>query len=250
VTQETPQTVRSVYLDIHRSPSGPRDRQLLYGQEVTVLGTDGIWSYIRAKRDDYLGYVKSSGLGPFERPTHTVTSPSTHAYESPDFKSRDLLGLCHLSHITALSETDEYVEIAHGFIPQKHLSVHGHVETDPATIAEFYLGTDYLWGGNTRWGIDCSGLVQAALLACGIPCPGDSDQQMSLGAPAHGPYQRNDLLFWQGHVALVCDADTLIHANAHTMRVNHEPIRQAITRIAASGDGPLTAHRRLPALSG
>ena len=88
-------------------------------------------------------------------------------------------------------------------------------------------------------------MVQAALRACGIPCPGDSDQQMTLGQAATGPYQRNDLLFWKGHVALVTDGDTMIHANAHAMAVTLENIEDAITRIAETGDGPVTAHRRL-----
>ena len=112
-----------------------------------------------------------------------------------------------------------------------------------------FLGTPYLWGGNSRLGIDCSGLVQASLLACGIPCPGDSGpQERALGnyAPPNGSaYLRGDLLFWKGHVALVRDSETLIHANVFHMAVAVEPLQPAIDRILTQGDGPVTAHKRL-----
>jgi cell wall-associated NlpC family hydrolase len=65
-----------------------------------------------------------------------------------------------------------------------------------------------------------------------------------VGAPVSGAYQRNDLLFWKGHVALVVDGETMIHANAHAMAVSYENIADAIARIEAGGDGPVTAHRR------
>jgi cell wall-associated NlpC family hydrolase len=98
------------------------------------------------------------------------------------------------------------------------------------------------------WGIDCSGLVQAACAACGIPCGRDSDmQEADLGEllPDGSIPQRNDVLFWKGHVALVWDDETLIHANSYDMATVYEPIEEAIARIAKT-DGPITAHRRLP----
>ncbi|PJE32151.1 NLP/P60 hydrolase, partial [Pseudooceanicola lipolyticus] len=88
----------------------------------------------------------------------------------------------------------------------------------------------------------------AGLRACGRPCPGDSDLQMqALGRPLPegAAAQRGDLLFWKGHVAWVADPETLVHANAHHMAVAYEPLRAAVARIAAQGDGPVLAHKRL-----
>ena len=102
----------------------------------------------------------------------------------------------------------------------------------------------YLWAGNSGFGTDCSGLVQAALLACHIPCPGDSDLQAQAFPSATNGYRRGDLLFWQGHVAMITAPDQLIHANAHHMIVTYEPIDQTISRIKTQGGGPVTAHTR------
>jgi len=138
------------------------------------------------------------------------------------------------------------MEIEGGFfVPKPHIRPIERPFSDPVTVAQLFFGTPYLWGGNSAFGIDCSGLVQAAFLACGIDCPGDSDMQMSMGAPASAPYRRGDLLLWKGHVALCVDDEVLIHANAHHMAVAYEPILRAIARIEAQGDGPVTAHRRM-----
>ena len=90
-----------------------------------------------------------------------------------------------------------------------------------------------------------------ALAACGIPCPRDSDmQERALGSALARPHEleqlrRGDLLFWKGHVAIVRDESTLVHANAHHMAVAFEAVAPAIARLRAAGN-ELTGVRRLP----
>jgi cell wall-associated NlpC family hydrolase len=125
-------------------------------------------------------------------------------------------------------------------------------EPDFVTVAERLLHAPYLWGGKTSFAIDCSGLVQVALTAAGVPCPRDSHQQEEvLGKPLEltnkqllSDVRRGDLLFWKGHVAIARGPDSLIHANAFHMAVAIEPIAEALARIAAAGS-QLTSVRRL-----
>lgn len=233
--------------DLFRAPGGARDRQVLFGETLCVLEDRDGWSFVQADKDGYVGYVPSAALGPKQAATHWVTAPATHAYRDASIKSPDLLTLSFGCRITGIGETADFIETATGHIPKVHLHDIGHVMPDLAATAALFLGTPYLWGGNSRVGIDCSGLVQAALIAAGRSCPGDSDLQLAAfgpGLPDGTPVQRNDLLFWAGHVALVCDAAMLIHANAHHMATAFEPVGDTIARIAAQGNGLVTGHIR------
>ncbi len=235
-------------IDLLRRPDGPRDRQLLFGDTVRVAEDQDGWSRITADKDGYAGWVRSAQLASVVSQTHKVIAPATHAYEQADMKTRDLVSLSFGSTVQALSQTDTFVETELGFIPTMHTTQISDMQSDPVAVAELFMGTPYLWGGNSRFGIDCSGLVQAGLLACGIPCPGDSgDQEKVVGTalPETAMPQRGDLLFWKGHVAWVSGRNMLLHANAHHMAVVNEPMDQAIARILAQGDGPVTARKRL-----
>lgn len=236
-------------VDLLRTPDGPRDRQLLCGDSVAVLEELQDWRHVRAVKDGYSGYLPQSALAPAQENSHWISAPASHAYSAADFKSRELAALSLGSQVQVTGYEDRFAKTDQGYIPRVHLMPLDQRLQDPVAVALGFLGTPYLWGGNSRFGIDCSGLVQAACLACGIACPGDSGpQERELGEllPEGSPYQRGDLLFWKGHVALVQDPETLLHANVHAMAVALEPLEQAIARIADQGDGPVTAHRRLP----
>ena len=235
-------------IDLTQNPDGARERQLLYGDPITVLNRMGAHCLIRAEKDGYCGWVLASGIAPPMPPTHKVTVRATHAYASASIKSPDLTTLSFGSRLTALSETATFIETELGFIPRQHLHRMDVLADDPAAVAEVFLGTPYLWGGNSFLGIDCSGLLQAACLACGITCPGDSDQQAdALGdlLPADANLKRNDLVFWKGHVAIVRDETTFIHSNAGYMSTVFEPIDETLSRIEEQGDGVPTARKRL-----
>ena len=243
-------SISAPVVDLLRNIGGPRDRQLLFGDDVTILNRMDSHALVRAAKDGYCGWIASTAIAARKTPSHRVTARATHAYTAADFKSPDRTLLSYGSRLTALSEHDRFIETDLGFIPAQHLEPNATTAADPAEVAALFLGTPYLWGGNSCSGIDCSGLVQVACLACGLACPGDSDQQehvLGISLAGKEPLRRNDLVFWKGHVALVTDDNTLIHANAHDMGVAYEPIAQAIQRINAQGDGLPTSRKRLPA---
>lgn len=235
--------------DIRDRPGGARQRQLLFGEPVQPLEDKGPQVRVVAKRDGYEGWMERANLGPIMAATHRVTGLATHLYSAADIKSPELGSLSFGSQLTIVDRDGPFSRTHTGaYVPSAHISPVVKRFSDPVDVAELFLGTPYLWGGNSRLGIDCSGLVQIACIACGIPCPGDSgDQAAQLGTaidPA-APLRRGDLIFWKGHVAWVVSPDMILHANAGYMATVYEGLPEAATRILDQGDGPITGTRRL-----
>ena len=248
-TDGEPRQVRVPVATLWRRPGGPRDRQLTFGAQVTVYEEAGGFAFVQAARDGYVGYMDAGDLGPPSDATHIVAVPATHLYPAADLKRLEVMPLSFGARLRIVSAEGAFFETDQGlFLPKPHVRPANKPFTDPATVAQMFFGAPYLWGGNSIGGIDCSGLVQAALLACHIPCPGDSDLQQAAPGftdlPGDAPPQRGDLIFWKGHVGMMVDGETLIHANAHHMAVTYEPLAQAVARIEGAGGGPVTARRR------
>lgn len=221
--------------------------QLLFGETFEAVETVGGFAWGQARRDGYVGFAAVDGLaeGPLV-PTHWVCALRTVAFAEPSIKSRAIGPISLNALVTASEAEGPLLPVGRlGWIPRRHLLPVGRFLSDPAAVAELFVGTPYLWGGRDSLGLDCSGLVQQALYACGAACPRDADQQAMLGQEADPDWlQRGDLIFWDGHVAMILDAKRLIHANAHHMAVVIESVEEAVDRIAATAGGPL-AYRRL-----
>lgn len=232
--------------DLLATPQGMRDRQLLHGDGFLVIDRAEGHAFGRAEKDGYCGWLPEAALAQLPQPSHRVVAPATHLYPEPRVQAREIASLS-LGALVTVTGGDVWAETPGGFLPAAHLRPINAPMADPVSLAESLLGTPYLWGGNTRGGIDCSGLVQIAHLLCGIACPADSDLIRAAAAPVTGSMRRGDLLFWTGHVAMIVDDARLIHANGHSMSVAVEGTEACITRIAAQGGGPVIHRGRLSA---
>lgn len=229
--------------DLLNQPDGRRERQVNFGTDVLVVEDREGFSFVQSQLDGYCGWLRSDALtDDLPAITHRIRTPGTHRYPEANLKSREISGLS-IGALVSVTDIDKrFARLTDGtWVPEMHLTT--TPATDPAEVAQTLLGTPYLWGGNSRWGIDCSGLAQASLLACGIACPGDSDMQEKAFAKVDD-IRRNDLLFWPGHVALALDGEWMIHATANVMAVTVENIASAIARIDAAGEGPFLGARR------
>jgi cell wall-associated NlpC family hydrolase len=205
--------------------------QALFGEDAMVFDVREGWAWVQLVRDRYVGYVSREALTEkVERPTHRVTVPSTHLYPEPSIKSQPATVLP--MHATFAAEiSDSFLRLGNRFVYAPHAAPIHARDADPAAIAGRFFNVPYYWGGKTFHGLDCSGLVQLSLQACGIEAPRDSDmQEQALGKPV-ADTRRNDLVFWKGHVGIMWDEATLLHANGHHMMVVKEPLADAVKRI-------------------
>jgi cell wall-associated NlpC family hydrolase len=231
-------------------PDALLETEALKGERVTIYDQDGEgWGWGQLHSDRYVGWLPMNALrAPDREPTHKVVALRTILFPGRSIKAQPVEGLplgCRL----AITDSDgELARLASGgFVPAGHLGPLDAAAPDFVGVAERFIGVPYLWGGKTSLGIDCSGLVQVALTACGIACPRDSDMQRAIGTEVAlgdpSGLRRGDLVFWKGHVAVLRDPATLLHANAFHMAVAAEPLREALERISAAGSEVIAIRR-------
>lgn len=250
----TRRRVAAASAPLRRAPDAqaPLETEALHGEIVVVYEERGDWAWAQLARDSYVGYLACAALAAPVEPTHRVAALRTHAYPGANVRlpPRFALSLGALARVER-SEADFAVTSDGLRLYARHLAPVDSFEPDFVAVAERFAETPYLWGGRTSEGVDCSGLIQSALRAAGIGAPRDSDMmEAALGAPlpvddALAHLRRGDLIFWKGHVGVMRDAETLLHANGWHMKVASEPLQAARARIAAEAHGAITSVRRL-----
>lgn len=223
--------------------------ELLFGEGFALLDLTGGWAWGYSLTDHYVGYLAADALAAPIAPTHRVDTAEAMLHSSPDAASGGPAVLPYGALVMGEVE-GEWLKTAHGFLPLGALIEAGAHEADPAAVAEAMIGAPYLWGGRTAKGIDCSGLVQLAWNAAGVQLPRDSDLQLaSLGADkdvAPADLARGDLVFFPGHVGIMADHDTIVHASRRWMAVRAEPLADVVARSAAKDqDPPVSGYKRL-----
>lgn len=239
------QQVARPAVPLRRKPMGMLgfDTEALFGEVVTVYDESEGWAWVQLDHDGYVGYLPADTLTPEVRPvTHRVKAPGTFVYPVADIKAPPLMHLSLNARLSVVDDDGRFVRLeGGGFVYARHVTEAGRYERDFVEVAERLVDTPYLWGGKTRVGLDCSGLVQIALHAAGRAAPRDSDmQQAEIGSNVLVPesldgLERGDLVFWKGHVGMMVDGLMLVHANAHHMKVVVETLPDALARIAKSG---------------
>ncbi|UHS60131.1 C40 family peptidase [Agrobacterium vaccinii] len=227
------------------------DTELLLGETIRVFEKANGWAWVQADADGYAGYLPETAFGETVAPTHRIIAPRTFLYPAAELRKPPIAALSMGSQLHFVGEAETrgtrylMTENGEGVIAAHCISVEQVLAEDYVSIALRFVETPYLWGGRSGFGIDCSGLVQFSMAMAGKSVLRDTDMQVrSLGTEiTREELRRGDLVFWKGHVGIMEDEETLLHANGRTMTVSRENLDEAIKRIGWLYEMP-TAYRR------
>jgi cell wall-associated NlpC family hydrolase len=237
--------------------TAPATSELLFGESFAVYDRGDGWAWGQAGGDRYVGWVETASLAEAgTAPNRYVAALRAFVYPAPDLKRPPLDALSLASPVEATGEEERgYVRIARGgepwgWIAAAALSALDAVEPDMVATAERFLGVPYLWGGRSSLGLDCSGLVQIAARLAGHMLDRDTRRQVKTAGRLVGdgpdtPRRRGDLVFFPGHVGLMRDETTMVHATAAGHRVRIEPVADVAARAAGESGRGIVAVRRL-----
>lgn len=230
----------------------PSLTEALRGELIDIYEIKNGFAWGQLQNDYYVGYIETDALSDkIVKYTHKISVLRTYGFAIPKAQGRILNILSLGAQINPIGEAQNgYVNCGDlGFIYEKHIAPIDEFYNDPAQIAQLFLNAPYTWGGKQSIGVDCSGLAQVSFAACGLKLPRDArmqehiGQEIAINSNLDG-LQRNDLVFWKGHVAIMLDDKNIIHANGLHMMTTIEPLKTANDRYEKLGT-PIRKIRRL-----
>ena len=221
--------------------------QLLYGDTFKKIKKTRTWIKIKNDADNYKGYIKNNKFLSNQKNTHKICTISATLYSRPNSNKKIKKKLSFGSKIKVLKKKGNFYKFDNCWVDKKDLKkINFKTKNNFETINKF-LNVKYKWGGKHFSGIDCSGLIQLFLNFNNKFCPRDTKDQIKYFKKKIklNKIKKNDLIFWEGHVAIVISNKKLIHAYGPFKKVVIMSIKKTIRKIYKTANLKITGIRRL-----
>ena len=214
--------------------------QLIFGDLLTILDSTDSWYLIATEHDLYEGWVDVKQVTIIEQPQFNKLVKTT-AYLLPEIYSSVSTKEGETKHLILGSRLPDYHQNSFSILNKKYFfekntanKVIKTSKNDIITIAMKYIGTPYLWGGRSPFGIDCSGFTQVVFSMVGIKLKRDASQQVEMGETIDFINETiaGDLAFFDNsegkitHVGILLNNKEIIHASGEVRidSIDHQGI--------------------------
>ena len=206
--------------------------QILYGERFNIISKNKQWIKIKSLFDNYIGYIENKNYTPKHHPKYKVYSLKAIIFNNQNKKTKNFLPFG--SKIEEINKKKNYIQFEKNkWVKKKDIKFLSHKEKNFNKIFKLFLKTKYVWGGKTFKGIDCSALLQIFYYYNQSFYPRDTIDQIEFSKKKIKKkiFNKGDIIFWKGHVAICISSKKLIHAYGPEKKVLIMPIIETIKRI-------------------
>ena len=206
--------------------------QILYGERFKIISKNKSWIKIKVLFDNYTGYIKDKDYTKDHKPTHKIFTLKANIYNKQKNKTKYFLPFA--SRISMIDENKKFIKFEKNkWIKKSDVKNINHKEKDYLKVLKLFLKTKYVWGGKTYKGIDCSAILQLFFYYNNKFYPRDTKDQIKYSVKKNKDetFEKGDIIFWKGHVAVCINSQKLIHAYGPEKKVLIMNITETINRI-------------------
>jgi len=220
--------------------------QMVYGETFKVINKSKKWIKIKIKEDEYIGYTRRRKFASYLEPTHKVSTLHANIYKEPNFKNK-IGRLPYIAKIKVDKINSKFAKFQNKWIEIKNIKPLKFKNKNIFNDIKIFKNVKYKWGGKTFKGIDCSALVQVCLNFNNKFCPRDSGQQFKFFKKNINfkNLKKNDIIYWEGHVAVALSNKKLIHAYGPLKKTLVMNIAQTIKLIKKTANLDVVSVKRV-----
>lgn len=208
------------------------DSQIQFGEEVDVNYQVGEWFHCTVESCGFSrhGFIRAAELA-FDAPpaTHRIKGTFAPLLNYAFSRARVIDNLPKGSLVRVVREDRFHYHIwPRGAIFKAHLEEVTFLAGDYLASMRGLIGTPFVWGGRTTFGVDCAGFIQLGMRLAGLPCPRHKNDMPSFFGPplVDQPIIAGDLGIFPKHCVVFTGDGRLMNSSAAVGEVVDESVEE------------------------
>ncbi len=182
--------------------------QFFFGETLTIINKSDKWSFVESNLDKYRGWIRNLHFKLITKNQNEEIESQKKKFSSTEIKLTK-------NNITIEVPTGSLISSSK-FLGYKYEASSSNISFEKT--AKGFLNSPYLWGGKTKNGIDCSGLIQSVYKTINKILPRDSKDQSKIGNEVYENFEVGDLGFFGKnkenitHVGMLLNNSKILHS--------------------------------------